>query len=300
MERLIEGNPMEETLIPYAPGPLPHDRKVLVLAPHPDDEIFGCGGAIALHLAAGAEVSVILMTAGDAAGDAQVRLAESAGAAQSLGLAPPQCWHIPDRHVRNSPELVRRILDALAETGATLLYAPSLWENHPDHRGLAEATLQAVRMHGQVAWMAYEVSAPLRPNLLLDIGPVLARKQAAMGCFPTQLALQRYDRHLNALNTFRTYTLPPTVEAAEGYEYYPAGSLGEGGLTLIEQELRRLGALISPPAPPANQRAAQEAVIHELQQALQECTRQRDELLQSTSWRVTRPLRNLKRYLVPR
>lgn len=281
---------MEDTLIPYAPGLLPVASKVLVLAPHPDDEIFGCGGAIALHLATGAEINVILVTAGDAAGEARVRLAESAAAAHALGLAPPRCWHIPDRHVRNSPELVARILDALVETGATLLYTPSLWENHPDHRGLAEAALQAVREHGQVGWMAYEVSAPLRPNLLLDISPVLAKKQAAMGCFPTQLALQRYDRHLTALNTFRTYTLPAGIEAAEGYEYYPAGSLSEGGLTLIEQELRRLGALFAPPPPDPK-----DATIRALQHALQDLTCQRDELLQSTSWRVTRPLRALKR-----
>lgn len=288
---------MEDTLIPYAPGVLPPDRQVLVLAPHPDDEVFGCGGAIALHRAAGATVHVVLVTAGDAAGDSQVRLAESAAAAHALGLPPPACWHIPDRHVRNGPELVRRIGDALAATGATLLYAPSLWENHPDHRGLAEAALEAVRKHKGVGWMAYEVSAPLRPNLLLDISPVLATKQAAMACFPSQLALQRYDRHLSALNTFRTYTLPAGVDAAEGYEYYPPASLGNGGLTLIEQELRRLNALHAPPAPPKGQADNRDAVIAELRHTVETVSQERDELLASTSWRITRPLRALKRRL---
>lgn len=281
---------MENTLIPYTPGPLPCDRKILVLAPHPDDEVFGCGGAIALHLAAGAEVQVVLATAGDAAGEAGVRLAESAASARVLGMQPPQCWHIPDRQLRNGPELVARILDTLAATGASLLYTPSLWENHPDHRGLAEAALTAVRQHGQVGWMAYEVSAPLRPNLLLDIGPVLELKRAAMACFPTQLALQRYDRHLVALNTFRTYTLPASVEAAEAYEYYPAGSLAHGRPTLLEQELRRLGALFAPTA-------TREAEVSELRHTLDQLTREREELLSSTSWRITHPLRVLKRLL---
>ena len=282
---------MEHTLIPYAPGPLPPGRKILVLAPHPDDEVFGCGGAIALHLAAGAEVHIVLATAGDAAGDAAGRLAESAAAARALGAQPPQCWHIPDRHLRNTPELVARVLDAVVMTGASLLYTPSLWENHPDHRGLAEAAMAAVRQHGRVGWMAYEVSAPLRPNLLLDIGPVLERKRAAMACFPTQLALQRYDRHLAALNTFRTYTLPATIEAAEAYEYYPAGSLAQGRPTLLEQELHRLGSPFAPPATPATP----EAEAAELRQAIDRLTRERDELLRSTSWRITRPLRALKR-----
>lgn len=287
---------MEHALIPYTPGPLPPDRKILVLAPHPDDEVFGCGGAIALHRAAGAEVHVVLVTAGDAAGEAGVRLAESAAAARVLGTPPPQCWHIPDRHLRNSPELVARILDTLATTGASLLYAPSLWENHPDHRGLAEATLATVRQHGELGWMAYEVSAPLRPNLLLDISPVLEVKHAAMTCFPTQLALQRYDRHLAALNTFRTYTLPASVEAAEAYEHYPAGSLAHGKPTLIEQELRRLNNLFAPPALPRTSDTP-EAALSELRHTIDRLTRERDELLHSTSWRITRPLRALKRLL---
>lgn len=276
---------MEDTLIPYQAGPLPADRHILVLAPHPDDEIFGCGGALALHADAGAQLHVVLVTGGDAAGEAAARLEESRAAARALGIPAPACWGIPDRHVRNDADLAGRIRDAIVASGASLVYAPSLWENHPDHRGLAEATLQVVRELSHVGWMAYEVSAPLRPNLLIDIGPVLARKHAAMACFPSQLALQAYDRHLNALNVFRTYTLPASVQAAEAYEYYPPGALSGGSPTLLAQELKRLAGLQAPqPAAPA---------ANPLQAEVDALRRQRDELLASTSWRITAPLRAL-------
>lgn len=276
---------MEDTLIPYQAGPLPSDRRILVLAPHPDDEVFGCGGALALHADAGTQLHVVLVTGGDAAGEAAARLQESRNAAKALGIPEPDCWGIPDRHVRNNADLAKRIHDAIAATGASLVYAPSLWENHPDHRGLAEATLQVVRELGHVGWMAYEVSAPLRPNLLIDIGPVLTRKHAAMACFPSQLALQAYDRHLNALNVFRTYTLPAAVQAAEAYEYYPPGALAGARPTLLEQELQRLTGL-QPPQPVAPAENPLQADVDTLR-------RQRDELLNSTSWRITAPLRAL-------
>ena len=55
------------------------------------------------------------------------------------------------------------------------------------------------------------------PNVLVDITPVLECKHKAMACFVSQLAMQAYDRHVNALNVFRTYTLPASVLAAEGF-----------------------------------------------------------------------------------
>jgi len=282
---------MEHTLIPYRTGPLPTDSDILVLAPHPDDEIFGCGGALALHADAGAQLHVVLVTGGDAAGEAAARLEESHAAARALGIPEPDCWGIPDRHVSNAPGLVKRIREAITATGATLIYAPSLWENHPDHRALAEATLQVVRELGHIGWMAYEVSAPLRPNLLIDISPVLDRKHAAMACFPSQLAVQAYDRHLKALNIFRTYTLPAAVTAAEAYEYYPPNTLSDGGPTLLEQEINRLTGT-QPPRPKASDENTLQAEVDTLR-------RQRAALLNSTSWRITAPLRTMG-YLLKR
>ena len=40
---------------------------VIVIAPHPDDEILGCGGTIAAHCAAGDHVTVVLLTRGNPA-----------------------------------------------------------------------------------------------------------------------------------------------------------------------------------------------------------------------------------------
>ena len=55
----------EAGIVPYHLSSLPSARQVLVFAPHPDDEVFGCGGAIALHAQAGHPVRVVLLTAGD-------------------------------------------------------------------------------------------------------------------------------------------------------------------------------------------------------------------------------------------
>jgi hypothetical protein len=114
--------------------------------------------------------------------------------------------------------LVERILDAVVGARAKTVYAPSWWEIHPDHHALALAAAEAVRRSPRGLWLSmYEVGVPLHPNRLLDISDLLSRKHAALGCFKSQLAIQRYDTQIAALNRYRTYTLPADVVAAEAY-----------------------------------------------------------------------------------
>lgn len=238
----------EAAIIPYQASPVPTARAVLVFAPHPDDEVFGCGGALALHAAAGHAVHVVLLTAGgfqsqpdDGAGYSGERLAESARAARVLGLESPRCWRLADRDVQYGEELVRRMLDAIAELQADVVYAPSPWELHPDHRATCLAALEAARrLGGTLTLCLYEVSAPLRPNCLVDITPVWQAKQAAMQEFASQEAHLPYASFIGALNRFRALTLHPGAQRAEAFECLQAGQLQAGGRLLIEGERERL------------------------------------------------------------
>jgi hypothetical protein len=130
--------------------------------------------------------------------------------------------------------LIQRILGAFAEHQPDIVYAPSWWEIHPDHLALAMATVEAVRRSPRPLRLAmYEVGVPLHPNMLLDITDIVDCKQAAVACFPSQLAQQPYDQHIAALNRFRTYTLPASVTAAEAYRTVSQEELKADPLTMI-------------------------------------------------------------------
>lgn len=219
--------------IPYtavAHFPVPHATGVLILAPHPDDEVFACGGTAALATHAGIPVQALLLTDGGLWGTppagvpiVQARLAEAAAAAALLGCQVPLAGGYADRSLaqvwaarESRAALVAKIVAQMQAAHANVLLAPSLWEVHPDHRAAALAAVAAIGQLGEgTTLVQYEVGAPLLPNTLVDITPVLARKQQAIACFASQLAVQRYDRHVNALNVFRTYTLAEGVLAAE-------------------------------------------------------------------------------------
>lgn len=213
---------IEASYIPYEAVRTLGRGPALIFAPHPDDEVFGCAGAIIRHRAAGDDVHVIIATDGAfGAVDgeyAHLRQQESRQAAKVLGYGEPIFWGLPDRGLVFGEPLIAQIQSALVQFAPTLVYAPSWWEVHPDHTALSLAVTEAVRRRGiGLQLVLYEVGVPLHPNQLLDITDCLSLKQAAMDCFASQMTQQSYSDHLLALHRFRTYTLPAAVKFAEAY-----------------------------------------------------------------------------------
>ena len=249
---------MEHLLTPYTAVTQIGRGVALVLAPHPDDEVLGCGGAILRHVEAGDPVHVVVVTDGghreDFGSDPDVYIAqrqqESRDAATLLGYGAPTFWGLPDRGIEYGERLVSRLVTTICSIEADLVYAPSPLELHPDHRTLGMAAAEAIRRCGRVCRLVlYEVSAPLRPNLLLDISDLIERKRAAIACFASQLARQRYDDHILALNRFRAYTLPKEIIAAEAYLAVTAQALERDPLEIYVSEFerhRRLGLSFEP------------------------------------------------------
>jgi hypothetical protein len=83
----------------------------------------------------------------------------------------------------------------------------------------------------------YEVGVPLHPNRLHDITDLADRKHQAMRCFVSQLQQQAYDRHVRALNVFRTYTLAKDVLEAEAYRMLDQAALRSDPLRAIRPAL---------------------------------------------------------------
>jgi len=236
--------PDERALVPYESSRF-EGRRVLVLAPHPDDEVFGCGGALADLADRGAAIDVLLVTDGAAAGEdeaarrriAALRSEESRAALRILGGGNVHEGGLPDRGLGGKRgELEDLVARWLVRTSPDLVFAPSPVETHPDHRAVACALLAvarrgagdpaaAVLSRATVAF--FEVSQPFRPNFLFDLTPLRKRKEEAMLAFPSQAAARDYSGLVRGLNAFRGMTLPSGVESAEAYAVFPGARLAD-------------------------------------------------------------------------
>lgn len=237
-----------------APFPINDYQRVLALAPHPDDEVYGCGGLILLARQSGASVSTLVLTDGcgfrRCVDLARRRREESVEAAQILGHEVA-FLDFRDRSLRLDATLIDALRDWLDRIQPDLVLAPSLTDSHPDHQATA---LAAIRLLGCLPHRAdlafYETIGGLtHVTHLLDISPVRASKDAAMAVYASQEQEQPYRSRIGARDHYRAFTLGPTALAAEAYGLAPLRDKGFAALIPLLDPLyrhHRLDAAASP------------------------------------------------------
>lgn len=216
----------EQDLIPYEASDLAADR-ILVLAAHPDDEVLGAGGFLALSSERGSAIQVWIATDGTAQEGAEEEGPEAYGgrrreearrAAEALGVPPPVFGGLPDRGLESSREALTRTLgERLSDFEPDLVLCPSPAEIHPDHRALSEALYRMVAAsrpedpdHDRYRFLRlgfYEISQPFLPNALVDIAPVAGRKDEALRAYASQQSIRDYGGAMKGLNAYRRLTL---------------------------------------------------------------------------------------------
>jgi LmbE family N-acetylglucosaminyl deacetylase/GT2 family glycosyltransferase len=214
---------------PLLPLHIEGGKSVLVIAPHMDDEVIGCGGLLSRYSRAGAVVTVLYLTDGamrnlppeEYLGLCRDRRAESEQAADILGVERCIYLSIPERNLAaaaNDPGPIRRVLN---ECQPDIIVVPSELEHHPDHRAACEWLRLAL---GDLRWrpqiICYEVWGSCRPNRLLVLdAPSWRSKVEALGKYQTQLKVLDYQRLMDYLNEKRGLRDPAGTPGSRAEAY---------------------------------------------------------------------------------
>jgi LmbE family N-acetylglucosaminyl deacetylase len=189
-------------------------QPVLVLAPHPDDEVIGPGGTIRRHVLAGAPVTVAILTDGRWGGynaDGKLverRKDESRRAADIIGTPPPLFFDAPDANLGQTPELVARLVQLFADSNPKYVYLPALTDGHRDHwsaNRLLNAILPKLPREAsqRMVIRGYEIWTPALANRCVDITSTAQIKRQAIDAFPSQTSTEDYSAAALGLNQYR-------------------------------------------------------------------------------------------------
>jgi len=167
-------------------------RGLLAVVSHPDDETFGCGGTLALHASRGAPVDILCLSC-----DPPERLAEIRGAAEELGVREPLV--LEERKVVGSPELIRRVSDAIVGLRPRVVVTHVPFDYHREHKATYKVVREAVEWAAHTTTYAepcvverlllMEVNTLIpSPHVLVDVSGAMDRKRRAIGRHVSQTA----------------------------------------------------------------------------------------------------------------
>lgn len=215
-------------------------KSVLVVAAHADDEVLGCGGTIARHVAEGDEVHVVFMADGvssrgvDVSKQHQRRNLSRDEALQTLGVLECNALDFPDNRMDSVPllDVVKALESIIDQVQPTRVYTHHHGDLNVDHRVTHQAVLTACRpMPGSSVReiLAFEVMsstewatpgvAPFVPNAFVDISDYLPKKLAALAAYDIEMRPVPHSRsvaHVEALARHRGNCVG--LEAAEAFE----------------------------------------------------------------------------------
>ena len=188
---------------------VPPGHRLVVVAPHPDDEVLGAGGLLAATALAGREQLLVAVTDGKASHPGSLRWpAEKLGAQRRLETAAAlrELGAEACTVVRLGLEdggitaATGRLADALAAIlgPADVIVSPWRFDGHPDHEAVGRTVAPIARMAGAGhleapiwAWhwaVPGDRRMPWEQAVVVHLGPFLGwRKSGAVRCFTSQL-----------------------------------------------------------------------------------------------------------------
>lgn len=203
--------------------------KVIIIAPHHDDEVIGCGGSICLHKQRGDQVVVVFVFAGwsaipsvnDKEKASQIIQKEAKIAGDILGVDETKELNLPDRSFIVGKEALHKLIRVLRNVrGCNILYIPHENEGDREHKITSDLAHEAIwlassdylpdlgkKIFSPDIVLGYEVWSPLsRYQLAVDITLVVSRKKRAIEAYQTQLQIKNWADACIGLNAYRGVT----------------------------------------------------------------------------------------------
>lgn len=198
-----------------------HITKALVLAPHPDDELLGCGGTILYLLNQGIPVDIALLT------HEQQRLKEFHHALDILSCQNRYLFQFKDGELGKEKEFLRlekKIRGLQEKMHYNMIFVPYIFDLNQDHVAVVKALSHVLEADVSVTICMYEVWTPiLYPNLYINVSDFYSQKSLAIKCYNSQLDHYNIINRDVSLHRFRGALIAKKdYEYAEAFKYFAA------------------------------------------------------------------------------
>ena len=213
-------------------------KTILVISAHSDDEVLGCGGVIARHVAEGDNVHLLFMTDGVSSRpgrrDDKKRLTAAQESADILGVSSVQQFDFPDNEMDAVAllDVVKAIEEVIDKLRPGIIYTHHIGDLNVDHKVTHKAVITVCRpqpdfcvkeVYTFEVLSSTEWSAPgvevFSPNVFIDITDYIDIKKQVLEVYSEEMRQPPHSRSINnalRLNALRGNSVG--IDYAEAFE----------------------------------------------------------------------------------
>ncbi|WP_460641552.1 PIG-L deacetylase family protein [Lacrimispora brassicae] len=186
---------------------LPKAERIMVFAPHMDDESVGCGGTLMRYRQIGCQLDIVYLT--KQANDTSLeRKSESLQAAEILAASSITFYDYPEETIQLTETLIDKIYQEVLFRDPDLIFAPHANDLHQDHIVTGLAVAEALRRKGTGLVAYYEIWNPIaKPNCFINITQLVHLKRRLINCYQSQIKKYPLAKLSFSLNSYRAALL---------------------------------------------------------------------------------------------
>jgi LmbE family N-acetylglucosaminyl deacetylase len=214
-------------------------ERVLVVAPHPDDETLGCAGTLLRMQQQGADLAWLIVTgiseqAGWTSQKVRQRDAEVSRVTQSIGFSHVFNLRLPTAQLDSHPmsDLIDRFSAVFKSFEPEHVFVPHRSDVHSDHRVVFDAVaacskwfryscVRRVLAYETISETGFGLDAEsiFRPNYFVNISDFLERKLEIMAIYESELSAFPFPRSVKAIRALAAIRGAMSgFEAAEAFQ----------------------------------------------------------------------------------
>ena len=190
--------------------------KVLFFVAHPDDEVLGCGGTIALYNSKGYDTKVVIFTNGENSNLiknskelSKLRQKESIKALNILGTDDVEFLSLPDNTLKKeltNEKLIEKLKLKIKTYNPEIVFTHSDDDYHPAHRNIGKLIKKIInkkiRIYTFYIGIPFKATKKNNPKLIIDISKFKNLKKTALKEYKSQKFNFNYFRNLSELKDF--------------------------------------------------------------------------------------------------
>ena len=189
----------------------PQGKKVLILSPHPDDDVFGCGGSLGLYPKS-TKISAIYFSDGTRGtkqgqkdqGLKGIRQKEAIKSGKLLNIKEQIFLGLPDGKFSVTKKNTAVLLSYLKKISPDIIYLPFFLDTNTDHQEACRIFYHTCKeLKNNIKLYSFEIWNPIFPNRLIDISKKVSEKRLAIRAHCSQIGSRNYEKAIMGLNQYR-------------------------------------------------------------------------------------------------